>query len=198
MGSPETCPIILIFMLMLLSRLAFWNSPSIGAFRNCFNGCRSTLFQNMKLVKVLHGAVNRLFCFWRSGKFLMHYGMMKTVLSNGTSRYHSNQWFKSVWFYDVCLRNRFGEKNCSILKDKDLIGFVNDSKDIFVIFQGKIVIRFVLHIEQNHQRAELDLKDMQEFEILYIWISGQKTISLTSKNFTPHEKRFANVDLPRL
>ena len=83
-----------------------------------------------------------------------------------------------------------GEKTLKFLKDKDLLGFVDDSKKFLAEFPGKIYMPVDVAYEKDGERVEIDVADMP-VDSLYPDI-GHKTVAAYKEILDKAKTVFAN------
>ena len=167
------------------------NSPSMVAFQELLpTAAGPLLFQEYEaLSKVLHGAAKPTVFVLGGAKISDAYGMMKIVLANGTAdKILTSGLTGLVMLYASGID--VGEKTVQFLKDKDLIGFVNDSKEYLRDFPDRIVMPVDVAFEENHRRVEMDVAEMPK-DTLYLDV-GRKTIEQYSKILFDAKTIFAN------
>ncbi|MHC1770841.1 MAG: phosphoglycerate kinase [Flexilinea sp.] len=167
------------------------NSPSMVAFQELLPTAAGPLLftEYEALSKVLHGAIKPTVFVLGGAKISDAYGMMKTVLANGTAdKILTSGVTGLVMLYASGID--VGEKTVRFLKDKDLLGFVEESKEYLRDFPEKIVMPVDVAYEENGKRMEMDVADMPK-DTLYPDV-GQKTIDIYAQILADANTIFAN------
>jgi phosphoglycerate kinase len=167
------------------------NSPSMVAFQEILpTYAGPLLFQEYEVLsRVLHGAEKPTVFVLGGAKISDAFGMMKPVLENGTA---DKILTSGVTGLVMLVANgvNVGEKTLQFLKNKDLLGFVEQSKSFLKEFPDKIMLPIDVAYEENGQRKELDVSQMP-IDTLYPDI-GQKTISAYAEKINQAKTIFAN------
>lgn len=167
------------------------NSPSMVAFQELlptFAG--PLLFQEYEaLSKVLHGAEKPVVFVLGGAKISDAYGMMKTVLENGTADKILTSGLTGLVML-IAKGVDVGEKTVQFLKSKDLLGFVEDSKNYLQDYPDKIMLPIDVAYEENNRRKEMNVSDMPK-DTLYPDI-GSKTIQFYADVLYHAKTIFAN------
>ncbi len=167
------------------------NSPSMVAFQELLpTAAGPLLFKEYEaLYNVLHNAEKPCVFVLGGAKISDAYGMMRPVLENGTADAILTTGVTGLVMLYASGVN-IGEKTLKFLKDKDLLGFVDDSKKFLAEFPGKIFMPVDVAYEKDGQRVEIDITDMP-IDSLYPDI-GQKTVAAYRDILNKAKTVFAN------
>lgn len=167
------------------------NSPSMVAFQELLpTAAGPLLFKEYEaLYKVLHGAQKPTVFVLGGAKISDAYGMMKPVLENGTADAILTTGLTGQVMLLASGVN-IGDKNIQFLKNKDLLGFVDESKEYLKNYPGKIFMPLDEAYELDGQRVEVEVKDMP-VDGSFCDI-GQKTVAAYSEIIAKAATIFAN------
>lgn len=167
------------------------NSPSMVAFQELLpTAAGPLLFKEYEaLYTVLHGAAKPAVFVLGGAKISDAYGMMKPVLENGTADAILTTGVTGLVMLYASGVN-VGEKTLKFLKDKDLLGFVNESKEYLKTYPDKIFMPIDVAYNNNGERAELDIADMP-LDTLYPDV-GHKTVAKYAEILSTAGTIFAN------
>ena len=167
------------------------NSPSMVAFQEVLpTAAGPLLFKEYEaLSNVLHNAEKPAVFVLGGAKISDAYGMMKIVLANGTADLILTTGLTGLVFLYASGVN-IGEKTLQFLKDRDLMGFVEESRDYLKSFPGKVMMPLDVAIEKDGRREEIDISAMPQ-DTLYPDI-GAKTISAYRNVLMGAKTIFAN------
>lgn len=167
------------------------NSPSMVAFQEVlptFAG--PLLFQEYEAMsKVLNDARKPAVFVLGGAKISDAFGMMKPVLEKGTADRILTSGVTGLVFLAASGVN-LGEKTIQFLKDKDLLGFVEESRGYLAAYPDKILMPVDIACEENGKRMEIGIEEMPK-DTLYPDI-GKKTIDLYRKILMEAGTIFAN------
>lgn len=151
------------------------NSPSMVAFQELLPAYAGPLlFQEYEaLTKVLNDAGKPAVFVLGGAKISDAFGMMKPVLEKGTADKILTSGLTGLVFLAASGVN-LGEKTMQFLKDKDLLGFIDESKDYLASYADKIMIPVDVAYEKDGKRVEMDVSEMPR-DTLYPDV-GEKTI----------------------
>lgn len=167
------------------------NSPSMVAFQELLpTYAGPLLFQEYEaLSKILHGAQKPAVFVLGGAKISDAFGMMKPVLENGTADKILTSGVTGLVML-IAAGINVGEKTVRFLKDKDLLGFVEDSKEYLKNYPDKIMMPVDVAIEENGKRVEIDIDEMPK-DTLYLDI-GAKTVAAYREVLIHAKTIFAN------
>lgn len=167
------------------------NAPSMVAFQELLPTAAGPLLfaEYEALTNVLHGAEKPAVFVLGGAKISDAFGMMKTVLQNGTADQILTSGVTGLVMLAAAGVN-VGDKTIQFLKDRDLLGFVEESKGYLRDYPGKIFMPVDVAIEQDGTRLEIDVQAMPK-DTLYPDI-GQKTIDAYTKIIAAAKTIFAN------
>ncbi len=167
------------------------NSPSMVAFQELLPAAAGPLLfsEYEALTNVLHGAEKPAVFVLGGAKISDAFGMMKTVLQNGTA---DKILTSGVTGLVMLLASGIdvGEKTVQFLKDRDLLGFVEESKGYLRDYPGKIAMPVDIAYEKDGARVEIGIQEMPK-ETLYPDI-GRQTINDYAKIIADAKTIFAN------
>lgn len=167
------------------------NSPSMVAFQELLpTAAGPLLFKEYEaLYSVLHGAKKPAVFVLGGAKISDAYGMMRPVLENGTADAILTSGVTGLVMLYANGVN-IGEKTIQFLKNKDLLGFVDESKEYLKTYGDKIYMPLDVAIEENGQRVEIDIADMPK-DTLYPDV-GAKTAAAYREILSKAGTIFAN------
>lgn len=167
------------------------NSPSMVAFQELLpTAAGPLLFKEYEaLSNVLHGAKKPAVFVLGGAKISDAYGMMRPVLENGTADAILTSGVTGLVMLYASGVN-VGEKTLKFLKDKDLLGFVDQSKEYLQAYPGKIFMPVDVAYESDGKRVEMDVSEMPK-DTLYPDV-GQKTINAYKEILMKAGTIFAN------
>ena len=167
------------------------NSPSMVAFQELLpTAAGPLLFKEYEaLYNVLHNAEQPCVFVLGGAKISDAYGMMRPVLENGTADAILTTGVTGLVMLYASGVN-IGEKTLKFLKDKDLLGFVDDSRKFLAEFPGKIFMPVDVAYEKDGERVEINITEMP-IDSLYPDI-GQKTVAAYREILNKAKTVFAN------
>lgn len=151
------------------------SAPSMVGFQEVLPSAAGFLFFNevAALSQVLHDAQKPAVFVLGGAKISDAFGMMETVLRNGTADCILTTGVTGVVML-LASGADVGQKTIDFLKSKDLMAFVDEAKKYLREFADRIEMPVDVAIEENGGRVEIDVAQMPK-DTLYVDI-GVKTI----------------------
>lgn len=153
------------------------NSPSMVAFQEILPtaGGRLLYDEYEALYKVLNGAVKPAVFVLGGAKISDAFGMMKTVLENGTADKILASGVTGVVML-LAKGVKVGQKYEQFLKDKDLMVFVEPAREMLLDFPDRIEVPSDLAYEDLGQRINVDISQLPLDDKMFLDI-GDDTIT---------------------
>lgn len=167
------------------------NAASMVAFQELLPTAAGPLLfrEYAELFNVLHNAVKPVVFVLGGAKISDAFGMMKPVLENGTADTILTTGVTGIVFL-AAAGIPIGEKETNFLRDKDLLGFIDDAKNYLLDYPEKFVLPLDLAFEKNGLRVEADAADLPG-NALFLDI-GPKTVAFCANVLAGAKTIFAN------
>lgn len=167
------------------------NAASMVAFQELLpTAAGPLLFREYgELFNVLHNAVKPVVFVLGGAKISDAFGMMKPVLENGTADTILTTGVTGIVFL-AAAGIPIGEKETNFLRDKDLLGFIDEAKNYLLDYPEKFALPLDLAFEKDGLRAETDAADLPG-DALFLDI-GPKTVAFYANVLAGARTIFAN------
>ena len=167
------------------------SSPSMIGFEEVLPSYAGFLFfeEYKALSQVANNAKKPTVFVLGGAKISDAFGMMESVLQNGTADYILVQGVTGI-VMQIANGADFGKKTTEFLRSKDLLGFIGLAKDYISKYSDKIICPVDFAFEKDGERQEIGISQLPS-ENLFLDI-GKKTIEMFSKIILDAATIFAN------